>query len=333
MCACVIQRRKKANDRGQGRGAVAAGLKKAVERRTYIIFVEQIYEKLNIDLELHLKILRKEKNKVHISEVSYASIANSKGVNLTLVELGLITVNWSLAEVALRIIFLSSIRIQVTILITVFVIILHDAIESRNRAIIHTSKTVTYDLGVCFGSDALRLRQGRRAAPRPCCHSNERRGSRRQVAARAAPHFTPRYTSRRDRVEWEEIPNSIISYKPLLYYTCDVHVILSGLAGSFKPPRRFSALAVAAAGADTTYTGTEGKKIGETRKGANERRGQRAIGDRGKQHRTWYPRVYLRTMRKLNALAEWALVCRIRGHILPSRRVFGINAMNIAALR
>jgi len=34
VCACVIQRRKKANDRGQGRGAVAAGLKKAVERRS-----------------------------------------------------------------------------------------------------------------------------------------------------------------------------------------------------------------------------------------------------------------------------------------------------------
>lgn len=32
--ACVIQRGKKANDRGQGRGAVAAGLKKAVKRRS-----------------------------------------------------------------------------------------------------------------------------------------------------------------------------------------------------------------------------------------------------------------------------------------------------------
>ncbi|KYN31480.1 hypothetical protein ALC56_14361 [Trachymyrmex septentrionalis] len=74
-----MQRRKKANDRGQGRGAVAAGLKKAVERRTYIIFI------------------------------------------------------------------------------TVFVIILHDGIESRNRAIIHTSETVAYDLGVCFGSGALRV--------------------------------------------------------------------------------------------------------------------------------------------------------------------------------
>jgi len=46
------------------------------------------------------------------------------------------------------------------------------------------------------------------------------------------------------------------------------------------------ALAVAAAGADTAYTGTEGKKIGETRKGANERRGRPAIGGGGKQHRT-----------------------------------------------
>lgn len=58
---------------------------------------------------------------------------------------------------------------------------------------------------------------------------------------------------------------------------------------SFPPVPRASPLAlagVAAAGADTTYTGTEGKKIGETRKGANERRGRPAIGGGGKQHRT-----------------------------------------------
>ncbi|KYN20154.1 hypothetical protein ALC57_07444 [Trachymyrmex cornetzi] len=240
MCVCVIQRRKKANDRGQGRGAVAAGLKKAVERRSISLFCSGLYNKFFVIKYIMKYILLNKCNKY------------------------------------LRITFLSSIRIQVTIL---------------------------------------------------------------QVAARVAPHFTPRYTSRRDRVEWEEIPNSIISYNWIVILRMTLHVILSGLAGSFKPPRRFSApcpsalfpprprtsplaLAVAAAGADTAYTGTEGKKIGETRKGANERRGQRAIGGRGKQHRTWYPRV-----------AEWALVFVVytRSYPAVSRRVFGINATNVAA--
>ncbi|KYQ54289.1 hypothetical protein ALC60_06833, partial [Trachymyrmex zeteki] len=190
VCACVVQRRKKANDRGQGRGAVAARLKKAVERRTtYIIF-----------------------NTFYLT-----NIINMIKINLTLVEPGLIIVNSSLAEVALSI--------------------------------------MRYDLGVCFGSGALQS-LGKAAAPRLCCH-------------------------------------------------CSVSVC--PLSPSLSPRPRTSplALTVAAAGADTAYTGTEGKKIGETRKGANERQGQRAIGGRGKQHRTWYPRVYLRTMRKVFQENRW----------------------------
>ncbi|KYM79019.1 hypothetical protein ALC53_10573 [Atta colombica] len=189
---------------------------KASRRPSFIIFnrgTNTIYEKLNTDLGLYLKILRKEKNKI----IHY--INNFLSLNFFTY---FRRVNIFLAEVALHITFLSLIRIQITIL---------------------------------------------------------------------------------NRVKWEEIPNSIISYKPLEGSLTDYHLVFM----VFSPPRPRTfplALAVVAAGADTAYTGTEGKKIGETRKGANERRGQRAIGDRGKQLRTWYPRVYLRTMRKLNAVFQ-----------------------------
>lgn len=66
------------------------------------------------------------------------------------------------------------------------------------------------------------------------------------------------------------------------------------------------------------YTGTEGKKIGETRKGANERRGRLAIEGGGKQHCTC-TREY--TFAQCESLMHRRVGTRTRSYPAVSRRL------------